>query len=153
MFCILFGSILCTIHLFMDYLGMLQSMAVILLVGSSVAGVAAGNGIALTPPMGWSSWNAFHGGINEQVIANVTDQVCAGRCVCARACVHLQYLLKNDCFFPVHISFVAVGGNGPPGSWVRLCKSRRLLDGAFPQQRDWPASPRKELSKRDEGAR
>ena len=34
-----------------------------------------GPGVALTPPMGWSSWNAFHGGINERVIANVTDQV------------------------------------------------------------------------------
>ena len=26
---------------------------------------------------GWSSWNAFHGGIDEEVIANVTDALVA----------------------------------------------------------------------------
>ena len=26
------------------------------------------NGVALPPPMGWSSWNAFHGDINEKLI-------------------------------------------------------------------------------------
>ena len=25
--------------------------------------------------MGWSSWNPFHGSINEQVITNITDQL------------------------------------------------------------------------------
>ena len=29
--------------------------------------------VARTPPMGWSSWNAVHGGINEAVITNITD--------------------------------------------------------------------------------
>ena len=33
--------------------------------------------VARTPPMGWSSWNAFHGGINEAVITNVTDALVA----------------------------------------------------------------------------
>lgn len=31
------------------------------------------NGVALTPPMGWSSWNAFHGDINEKLILEMAD--------------------------------------------------------------------------------
>lgn len=32
-----------------------------------------GDGVALTPPMGWNSWNAFHENINEQQIRQVAD--------------------------------------------------------------------------------
>lgn len=32
-----------------------------------------GDGVALTPPMGWNSWNAFHENINEQQIREVAD--------------------------------------------------------------------------------
>jgi hypothetical protein len=32
-----------------------------------------GDGAALTPPMGWNSWNAFHENINEQQIREVAD--------------------------------------------------------------------------------
>jgi len=32
-----------------------------------------GDGVALTPPMGWNSWNAFHEGINEQQIRQIAD--------------------------------------------------------------------------------
>lgn len=32
-----------------------------------------GDGIALTPPMGWNSWNAFHENINEQQIKEIAD--------------------------------------------------------------------------------
>jgi hypothetical protein len=35
---------------------------------------SAASAVARTPPMGWSSWNAFAGGINEAVITNVTTQ-------------------------------------------------------------------------------
>lgn len=31
------------------------------------------DGLALTPPMGWNSWNAFHENINEQQIREVAD--------------------------------------------------------------------------------
>jgi len=32
-----------------------------------------GDGVALTPPMGWNSWNAFHENIDEQQIRQVAD--------------------------------------------------------------------------------
>lgn len=34
---------------------------------------AASNGIALTPPMGWNSWNAFHCNITEGKIRAMAD--------------------------------------------------------------------------------
>ena len=39
------------------------------------SGAPPAGGVARLPAMGWSSWNAFHGGINEAVITNVTDQL------------------------------------------------------------------------------
>ena len=32
-----------------------------------------GNNAALTPPMGWSSWNTFRNNINEQLILDTAD--------------------------------------------------------------------------------
>lgn len=32
-----------------------------------------GNNVALTPPMGWSSWNTFRNNINEQLILDTAD--------------------------------------------------------------------------------
>ena len=32
-----------------------------------------GNGAALTPPMGWSSWNTFHNRINEKLILEIAE--------------------------------------------------------------------------------
>ena len=31
------------------------------------------NGLALAPPMGWNSWNAFHDDINEAVVHTAAD--------------------------------------------------------------------------------
>jgi alpha-galactosidase len=31
------------------------------------------NGLALTPPMGWNSWNKFKGNINEDIIKEIAD--------------------------------------------------------------------------------
>eukprot|EP00927_Polykrikos_kofoidii_P060716 TRINITY_DN55638_c0_g1_i1.p1 TRINITY_DN55638_c0_g1~~TRINITY_DN55638_c0_g1_i1.p1 ORF type:complete len:430 (-),score=57.27 TRINITY_DN55638_c0_g1_i1:283-1572(-) len=40
-------------------------------------GLAAGldNGLAQTPPMGWSSWNAFHRKFDEALFRRITDQM------------------------------------------------------------------------------
>ena len=48
-------------------------MALICAFLSVLPNVVIAADIARTPPMGWSSWNAFHGGINEAVITNITD--------------------------------------------------------------------------------
>ena len=33
----------------------------------------APNGLALTPPMGWNSWNKFACNVNEQVVRDTVD--------------------------------------------------------------------------------
>ena len=37
------------------------------------------NGLALTPPMGWRSWNAYHGDIDDQTVRRVVDIVTSFR--------------------------------------------------------------------------
>jgi alpha-galactosidase len=31
------------------------------------------NGLALTPPMGWNSWNKFGGGVNDRIVREIAD--------------------------------------------------------------------------------
>lgn len=39
-------------------------------------GVAArDDGLALTPPMGWRSWNYFHGNINQDILKAQVDAI------------------------------------------------------------------------------
>ena len=35
--------------------------------------LALKNGLALTPPMGYNTWNAFHGDIDEDVVKSTAD--------------------------------------------------------------------------------
>ena len=37
----------------------------------------APNGFALTPPMGWNSWNKFACNVNEQVVRDTSDAMVA----------------------------------------------------------------------------
>ena len=37
----------------------------------------APNGLALTPPMGWNSWNKFGCNINEQIVRDSADAIVA----------------------------------------------------------------------------
>lgn len=52
------------------------------------------NGVALTPPMGWSSWNAFRNKINEKLILEVADAVKASGLQDAG----YQYINLDDCW-------------------------------------------------------
>ena len=47
------------------------SLALILI--STAAVEALDNGLALTPPMGWNSWNAFRGEIDEVKIRQIAE--------------------------------------------------------------------------------
>lgn len=40
-----------------------------------------GNNAALTPPMGWSSWNTFRNNINEQLILDTADAMKKAACL------------------------------------------------------------------------
>src|SRR2546421_10146258 len=45
---------------------------ILLFIGESVFGQKF-EGLALTPPMGWNSWNTFQTNINEQLVKDVAD--------------------------------------------------------------------------------
>jgi alpha-galactosidase len=47
--------------------------ALLLLLSHSCPSVALDNGLGLTPPMGWNSWNRFHCDINETLIHSIAD--------------------------------------------------------------------------------
>jgi alpha-galactosidase len=36
---------------------------------------AADNGLALTPPMGWRSWNCYHGAVNQTLMEGIMDRM------------------------------------------------------------------------------
>ena len=47
-----------------------------LLLAALISQVAAlDNGLALTPPMGWRSWNCFHGEVNDSAIRATIDAI------------------------------------------------------------------------------
>ena len=52
------------------------------------------NGVALTPPMGWSSWNTFRQKIDEQIIR----ETAAAMKACGLVDAGYQYLNLDDCW-------------------------------------------------------
>ena len=52
------------------------------------------NGLALTPPMGWNSWNKFGGNINEELIRATADKMVSSGMKDAG----YQYLVIDDCW-------------------------------------------------------
>ena len=51
------------------------SFGVVLLLATSVQ--CLDNGLIRTPPMGWSTWNKFHCGINETLVKEIADVMAA----------------------------------------------------------------------------
>lgn len=48
-------------------------MAFVLLISASRGGAKKFEKLALTPPMGWNSWNVFQTNINEKMIKDIAD--------------------------------------------------------------------------------
>lgn len=46
-------------------------------IGSASLHIVIGSGICLTPPLGWNSWNCFHGDIDEKKICGAADAMVA----------------------------------------------------------------------------
>lgn len=59
---------------------------------SASAGGDAMASLALTPPMGWNSWNKFGGNINEQLIKEIADAMVAS----GMAAVGYEYINIDD---------------------------------------------------------
>ena len=52
------------------------------------------NGVALTPPMGWSSWNTFRNKINEELILEIANAMAKS----GLADAGYQYVNLDDCW-------------------------------------------------------
>ena len=65
---------------------------VLLLMAGSPA--AAGDGLALTPPMGWNSWNKFGCDVSETLIKEMADAQAAS----GMRDAGYQYLVIDDCW-------------------------------------------------------
>ena len=61
---------------------------------TAAAPAAASDGLALTPPMGWNSWNKFHCDVNEQVVRDAADAMVASGMKDAG----YQYVVVDDCW-------------------------------------------------------
>ncbi len=69
-------------------------MAVFIVPGAGAARAASGEGLALTPPMGWNSWNKFGCDVSEKLIRETADaQVATGL-----KDAGYQYLVIDDCW-------------------------------------------------------
>ena len=51
-------------------------------------------GLALTPPMGWNSWNTFASNINESVVRGVADTMAAN----GMRDAGYVYIVIDDCW-------------------------------------------------------
>jgi len=56
--------------------------------------IAGSNGLALTPPMGWNSWNKFACNINENLIKQIADSMAADGMMDAG----YRYIIIDDCW-------------------------------------------------------
>lgn len=54
----------------------------------------APNGLALTPPMGWNSWNKFQCNVNEQIVRDTADAMVSS----GMRDVGYQYVVIDDCW-------------------------------------------------------
>lgn len=57
----------------------------------------APNGLALTPPMGWNSWNKFACNVNEQIVRDTADALAAN----GMRDAGYQYVVIDDCWHGV----------------------------------------------------
>ncbi len=69
-------------------------MAAFIVPAAGVAWAASGDGLALTPPMGWNSWNKFGCDVSEKLIRETADALVATGLKDAG----YQYLVIDDCW-------------------------------------------------------
>ena len=72
----------------------LCAAALVLALVAAEGPAAASDGLALTPPMGWNSWNRFHCDVSEQVVRDAADAMVASGMKDAG----YQYVVVDDCW-------------------------------------------------------
>jgi len=66
----------------------------ILMLSSAMPGQAASDNLALTPPMGWNSWNKFSCDVSEGLIKSIADAIATNGMKAAG----YQYVIIDDCW-------------------------------------------------------
>ncbi len=105
--------------------------------------LVVGDRIALTPPMGWNSWNAFGDGVTEQKVKDAADALIASGLAEHGWCyVNVDDFWQNSPSFPsmkgladyIHAKGLRAGLYSSPGpttcggnagSWMRECQDAR----------------------------
>ena len=70
------------------------ALAVAIALGAAAGPAAAADGLALTPPMGWNSWNKFGCNVSEKLIKGAADAMVASGMKDAG----YQYVVIDDCW-------------------------------------------------------
>ena len=78
----------------MRFLILVMALAIAAPAAAQVQAPATPNGLAATPPMGWTSWNKFGCDINEDVIKKAADAMVASGMKAAG----YQYVVIDDCW-------------------------------------------------------
>ena len=73
---------------------LLSTLAAIALFSLTPTAHALENGLALTPPLGWNSWNKFHCNVSEDLIKSMADGMVASGMKDAG----YQYIVIDDCW-------------------------------------------------------
>ena len=68
-------------------------IALLALLAAAVSARAAKNGLSLTPPLGWSSWNAYGCTVNEDRVRAAADEMSA-----RFAAAGYKYVNIDDCW-------------------------------------------------------
>ena len=69
-------------------------LAVLALLGATASPAAGADALALTPPMGWNSWNKFGCDVSEKLIRETADTLVSTGMKAAG----YQYLVIDDCW-------------------------------------------------------
>jgi alpha-galactosidase len=75
------------------HLLLLSTLAALGFLFSPQPSQASDNGLALTPPLGWNSWNKFHCNVSEDLIKAMADGMVASGIKDAG----YQYIVIDDC--------------------------------------------------------
>ncbi len=75
-------------------MGMGGTLAFVMAIAASGGDATATDGLALTPPMGWNSWNGFHCEVSEKVVRDAADALVSS----GMRDAGYQYVVVDDCW-------------------------------------------------------
>lgn len=77
---------------------MLRPALLLLAISAYLPALALDNGLALTPPLGWSTWNVFQFNVSETLIKQMANAIVA-RGIYLISCITVFLLVSRSCFY------------------------------------------------------